>query len=91
MLHVPDTDAPWVISSVNTVKHLVTEVLQSAVGNFIREKLQATEAVTFITSRHKVQEESETFIRRKLAEYRVEVKGVCIQDMKYPEGCKDTA
>ena len=38
-IHVPDTRAPKVISMVGTMANLVNEVLQSAVGNYFRNKL----------------------------------------------------
>ena len=44
-IHVPDTQAPKVISMVGTMQNLVNEVLQSAVGNHFRNTLQDLEAV----------------------------------------------
>ena len=40
-IHVPDTNAPRVISMVGTMINLVNEVLQAAVGNHFRDKLQS--------------------------------------------------
>ena len=54
-IHVPDTKAPKVISMVGTMRNLVSEVLQSAVGNHFRNTLQALEAVKFIETRREVQ------------------------------------
>ena len=54
-IHVPDTRAPKVISMVGTMRNLVNEVLQSAVGNHFRNTLQALEAVKFIETRREVQ------------------------------------
>ncbi len=54
-IHVPDTRAPKVISMVGTMRNLVSEVLQSAVGNHFRNTLQALEAVKFIETRQEVQ------------------------------------
>lgn len=36
-IHVPDTEAPKVISIVGSMKNLVNEVLQAAVGNHFRD------------------------------------------------------
>ena len=40
LIHVPDTHAAKVISMVGTMKNLVNEVLESAVGNYFRNSLQ---------------------------------------------------
>jgi len=44
-IHVPDTNAPRVISMVGTMMNLVNEVLQAAVGNHFRDKLQSMPAI----------------------------------------------
>ena len=54
-IHVSDTKAPKVISMVGTMVNLVSEVLQSAVGNHFRNTLQDLEAVRFIETRQEVQ------------------------------------
>ncbi len=84
-IHVPDTEAPKVISMVGTMFNLVNEVLQAAVGNHFRDKLQSMSAVEFIQQRAKVQQEAEEHIKRKLADYMVETRGVYIQDVVLPE------
>jgi hypothetical protein len=83
-IHVPDTEAPKVISMVGTMFNLVNEVLQAAVGNHFRDKLQSMGAVEFIQQRGKVQQEAEEHIKRKLADYMVETRGVYIQDVVLP-------
>jgi hypothetical protein len=88
-IHVPDTKAPRVISSVGTMQNLVNEVLQAAVGNHFRDKLQSMPAVRFIETRQRVQEEAFEHISFKLAEYQVETKGVYIQDVILPEKLVD--
>ncbi|MGC9003545.1 MAG: SPFH domain-containing protein [bacterium] len=84
-IHIPDTLAPRVISIVGTMKNLVSEVLQAAVGNHFRDKLQSMPAIKFIETRQQVQQEAFEYIRDKLAEYQVETKGVYIQDVILPE------
>ncbi|MCX6375097.1 MAG: SPFH domain-containing protein [Armatimonadetes bacterium] len=84
-IHVPDTKAPRVISMVGTMSNLVNEVLQAAVGNHFRDKLQSLPAVTFIETRQQVQNEAFEHISLKIAEYQVETKGVYIQDIQLPE------
>jgi len=84
-IHVPDTQAPRVISMVGTMQNLVNEVLQAAVGNHFRDKLQSMPAVSFIETRQMVQQEAFEHIRTKLEEYQVETKGVYIQDVILPE------
>ena len=84
-IHVPDTRAPKVISMVGTMMNLVNEVLQSAVGNHFRDNLQGLPAITFIETRHSVQQQAFTAIREYLALYEVETKGVYIQDVVFPE------
>jgi hypothetical protein len=84
-IHVPDTKAPRVISMVGTMQNLVNEVLQAAVGNHFRDKIQSMPAVSFIETRQGVQEEALKHITGKLSEYQVETKGVYIQDVILPE------
>ncbi|OGF49983.1 MAG: hypothetical protein A2231_03475 [Candidatus Firestonebacteria bacterium RIFOXYA2_FULL_40_8] len=84
-IHIADTKAPRVISIVGSMQNLVSEVLQAAVGNHFRDKLQSMPAVSFIETRQMVQEEAFKYIRGKLEEYEVETKGVYIQDVVLPE------
>jgi regulator of protease activity HflC (stomatin/prohibitin superfamily) len=84
-IHVPDTQAPRVISMVGTMQNLVNEVLQAAVGNHFRDKLQSMPAVSFIETRQTVQQDAFEHIRLKLEEYKVETRGVYIQDVILPE------
>jgi regulator of protease activity HflC (stomatin/prohibitin superfamily) len=83
-IHVPDTRAPKVISMVGTMRNLVSEVLQSAVGNHFRNTLQALEAVKFIETRREVQAAALEAITRYLVQYEVETRGVYIQDVVFP-------
>ena len=83
-IHVPDTQAPRVISTVGTMQNLVNEVLQAAVGNHFRDKLQSMEAIKFIEMRQQVQMQAETHISEQLARYEIETKGVYIQDVIFP-------
>jgi regulator of protease activity HflC (stomatin/prohibitin superfamily) len=84
-IHVPDTRAPKVISMVGTMRNLVSEVLQSAVGNHFRNTLQALEAIRFIETRQQVQAAAFEAITGYLGQYEVETKGVYIQDVVFPE------
>jgi regulator of protease activity HflC (stomatin/prohibitin superfamily) len=83
-IHVPDTLAPRVISMVGTMQNLVSEVLQAAVGNHFRDKLQSMPAVMFIETRQEVQMKALELIADKLSVYQVETKGVYIQDVILP-------
>ncbi len=83
-IHVPDTEAPKVISTVGTMTNLVNEILQAAVGNHFRDKLQSMPAIDFIEKRQDVQAEAQAHITEKLKEYRVETRGVYIQDVVFP-------
>ena len=84
-IHVPDTKAPRVISMVGTMRNLVNEVLQAAVGNHFRDTLQSMPAISFIETRKHVQEDAFAHIREQLEQYQVETKGVYIQDVILPE------
>jgi regulator of protease activity HflC (stomatin/prohibitin superfamily) len=84
-IHVPDVKAPKVISMVGSMQNLVNEVLQSAVGNHFRNRLQGLPAVTFIETRDAVQKEAEEYIVQYLARYDVETRGVYIQDVDLPQ------
>jgi regulator of protease activity HflC (stomatin/prohibitin superfamily) len=83
-IHVPDTEAPKVISIVGTMLNLVNEVLQAAVGNHFRDKLQSMPAIDFIEKRQDVQQQAQEHITAKLKDYRVETRGVYIQDVVFP-------
>ncbi len=83
-IHVPDTTAPLVISMVGTIANLVNEVLQAAVGNHFRDKLQSMPAVQFIETRQQVQQSALDHIRTQLTQYEVETRGVYIQDVILP-------
>src|SRR5262252_5198086 len=83
-IHVPDTEAPKVISIVGTMFNLVNEVLQAAVGNHFRDKLQSMPAIDFIEKRQDVQQQAQDHISAKLQEYKVETRGVYIQDVVFP-------
>ena len=84
-IHVPDTMAPKVISMVGTIANLVNEVLQSAVGNYFRNKLQSLGATEFIQKRDEVQAQAQEYIHEYLSAYNVETKGVYIQDVIFPQ------
>jgi regulator of protease activity HflC (stomatin/prohibitin superfamily) len=84
-IHVADTQAPKVISIVGTMSNLVSEVLQAAVGNHFRDKIQSMPAIRFIETRQQVQEEAFLHIESKLRDYKIETKGVYIQDVVLPE------
>ncbi len=84
-IHVPDTEAPKVISIVGTMLNLVTEVLQAAVGNHFRDKLQSMPAIDFIEKRQDVQSQAQAHITEKLKEYHIETRGVYIQDVIFPQ------
>ena len=83
-IHVPDTMAPRVIGMVGTMQNLVNEVLQSAVGNYIRNSLQKLAALRFIETRDEVQDDAQTYVTDYLGRYNVEVRGVYIQDVVFP-------
>jgi hypothetical protein len=82
-IHVPDTEAPKVISIVGTMFNLVNEVLQAAVGNHFRDKLQSMPAIDFIEKRQDVQQQAQDHISARLQEYKVETRGVYIQDVVF--------
>jgi hypothetical protein len=84
-IHIPDTQAPYVISMVGSVQNLVNEVLQAAVGNHFRNKLQSMPAVRFIASREEVQRGAFEYVKEELAKYRVETRGVYIQAVVLPQ------
>ncbi|MFH0989168.1 MAG: SPFH domain-containing protein [bacterium] len=84
-IHIPDTQASKVISMVGTVKNLVNEVLQAAVGNHFRDTLQSMPSIRFIETRHEIQKQAMDYIENKLREYNVETRGVYIQDVILPE------
>ena len=84
-IHVPDTRAPRVISTVGSMSNLVDEVLQAAVGNHFRNTLQSMPAVRFIETRQEVQARALETISAQIASYYVETRGVYIQDVVFPE------
>jgi len=88
-IHIPDTQAPYVISMVGSVANLVNEVLQAAVGNHFRNKLQSMPAVSFIATREAVQQGAFEYVKMELAKYRVETRGVYIHAVVLPEQLVD--
>jgi len=88
-IHVPDTKAAQVISMVGTMPNLVNEVLQAAVGNHFRDKLQSMPAIDFIKKRQEIQKEAFDHISKNLLNYKVETKGVYIQDVIFPKELVD--
>ena len=84
-IHIPDTQASKVISMVGSVRNLVNEVLQAAVGNHFRDKLQSMPAISFIEKRNEIQRAATEYIEGKLKDYKVETRGVYIQDVILPE------
>jgi len=84
-IHIPDTQASKVISMVGSVRNLVNEVLQAAVGNHFRDKLQSMPAILFIEKRNEIQMAATEYIEAKLKDYNVETRGVYIQDVILPE------
>ena len=84
-IHVPDTKAPRVITMVGTMRNLVNEVLQAAVGNHFRDKLQSMPAIKFIEMRQQVQVDAFNHIKTELEQYQVETRGVYIQDVILPQ------
>lgn len=84
-IHIPDTQASKVISMVGSVRNLVNEVLQAAVGNHFRDKLQSMPAISFIEKRNEIQTAATEYIEAKLKDYNVETRGVYIQDVILPE------
>jgi regulator of protease activity HflC (stomatin/prohibitin superfamily) len=84
-IHVPDTRAPRVISTVGSMSNLVDEVLQAAVGNHFRNTLQSMPAVRFIETRQEVQAAALETISAQISSYYVETRGVYIQDVVFPE------
>lgn len=83
-IHIPDKQAPRVISMVGTVRNLVEEILHPAVGNYFRDKLQGMPAIKFIEEREEVQKEAHRHIESKLSMYHVETPGTYIQDVDLP-------
>ena len=67
-IHIPDTQAPYVISMVGSVANLVNEVLQAAVGNHFRNKLQSMPAVSFIATREAVQQGAFEYVKDRARE-----------------------
>ena len=65
--------------------NLVNEVLQAAVGNHFRDKLQSMPAIDFIQKRAEVQQQAQDHITERLKVYRVETRGVYIQDVVFPK------
>ena len=83
-IHVAAIEAPTVISMVATMRNLTTDVLHPAVGNHFRDRLQGMQAISFIETRQKVQEDAHRYIEEKLQQYHVETRGVLIQDVVFP-------
>lgn len=53
-------------------------------GNHFRDKLQSIPAIDFIEKRQEVQQQAQNHIAARLQEYRLETRGVYIQDVVFP-------
>ena len=84
-IHVPDTQAPMVVGMMRTMQNLVNEVLQPAAGNHFFNALQKIKAIDFIQKREQIQQEAERFVRDYLQTYHIEVRGVYIQNVVFPD------
>jgi uncharacterized membrane protein YqiK len=84
-VHVPADQAPHLISLVGDMKQLVDAILQPVVGGFFRDELQKRTATQFITERETIGTAATTAITDALHAYYVEVEGVFIQAVNYPE------
>jgi len=84
-IHIAAKEAPAVISMVGTMANLTNQVLQPAVGNHFRDKLQSMPAVMFIETRQLVQREAQAHITSELEKYHIETRGVYIQNVILPE------
>jgi regulator of protease activity HflC (stomatin/prohibitin superfamily) len=84
-IHIAAGEAPAVISMVGTMQNLTTQVLQPAVGNHFRDKLQSMPAVRFIETRQEVQREAQDHVAGELNKYHVETRGVYIQNVILPD------
>ncbi len=83
-IHVPDTQAPRVISMVGTMRNLVNEVLQAAVGNHFRDKLQSAGGPVHRDPPAGAGRARWSTSREQLTQYEVETRGVYIQDVIFP-------
>ena len=88
-IHVADTKAPKVISMITNMHNLVNDVLQAAVGNYFRNTLQGMPAIDFIEHREEVQKAAFNYVREELKSYDVEIKGVFIQSVTFPNQLVD--
>lgn len=84
VIHVGATDASKVISRFGTMKNVVDQVLEPAIGNYFRNSAQNFTVLDFLSGREARQKDALQYIRAALNEYNIETVDAYIGDMSPP-------
>lgn len=85
IIHIGAKEASRVISRFGSMKNLVDQVLEPAIGNYFRNSVQEYSVLDFLSHRVERQTEAATYIGKALKEYNVEAVDTLIGDINPPE------
>jgi regulator of protease activity HflC (stomatin/prohibitin superfamily) len=84
-LHIPETEAAKIISSVGSTRNLIKQILDPAVCNHFLTAFAGMEAVAIIEGRKTIEKEATDHMRERLKEYNnIQLKALLIEGMDYP-------
>lgn len=84
VIHVSAKQASRVISRFGSMKNLVDQVLEPAIGNYFRNSAQEFSVLDFLSARSQRQEQAAGYIGTALEEYDVEAVDTLIGDINPP-------
>jgi uncharacterized membrane protein YqiK len=85
IIHIGAKEASRVISRFGSMKNLVDQVLEPAIGNYFRNSVQEYSVLDFLSHRVERQTEAAGYIGKALKEYNVEAVDTLIGDINPPE------
>ena len=63
IIHIPNTEAPYVIARFGSLMNLITQVLEPTIGNYFRNSAQQFDAIDFLVNRSARQKEAKELIK----------------------------
>lgn len=84
IIHIPSSEAPYVIARFGSVENLVSQVLEPTIGNYFRNSAQNSGVIDFLTTREQRQNDAKDSITKALSEYNVHAVDTLIGDIVPP-------
>ena len=85
IIHIPANEAPKVIARFGSMNNLVSQVLEPTIGNYFRNSAQASDVISFLSTRKERQMAAKEHIKNVLDEYNVNAVDTLIGDIVPPE------